>query len=121
MDAKSSKYETIWSAEDPDQEEFLSETDVDVSNEKTWHSGEGRNKPWKQQPRGIIHTIKKHRWLIDISLLAVIVVLLVILLLREPVTPQPPRQVGSDFTGSKQQSECTDTLLRVLLRTDAKQ
>lgn len=100
---KSSKYETIWSAEDPDQEEFLSETDVDVSNEKTWHGEEGRNK-WKQPPRGIIYKIKRHRWVIDTSMLVVIVILLVLLLLREPRLPEL-RQVGSDFTGPSQPSE----------------
>lgn len=101
MDAKSSKYETIWTADDRDQDEFLSETDVDISNEKTWHAEEDRR--WEKQPRGIIHTIKRHRWLIDTSLLVVIVVLLGLLLLRAPSQPDP-RQVGSDFTGSKQQS-----------------
>lgn len=99
MDPQPSKYQTIWSADDPDQEEFLSETDVDVSNEKAWNPEDGRGR-WNQ-PRGILYTLKTHRWLIDTSLLLVITVLLVLLLLRPP---QPEiRQVGSDFTGSGNQ------------------
>lgn len=99
MDPKPSKYETIWNAEDPDQEEFLSETDVDVSNEKTWHAEQGRSK-WKQ-PRGIVYKIKKLQWIINTSSLVVIIILLVFLLLREPGLADS-RQVGSDFTGSNQ-------------------
>lgn len=101
---KSGKYDTIWSAEDGDREEFLSETDVDITNEKPWHAEEGRNK-WTQ-PRGIVYKIKKHRWIIDTSFLVVIVILLAVLLLRDAGVPEA-RQVGSDFTGSNQHSKLT--------------
>lgn len=104
---KATKYETIWSAEDGDHEEFLSETDVDSSNEKTWHADEPRNK-WAKPRGGLVYRIKRHRWIIDTSLLAVIVVLLVLLLLREPGLPEA-RQVGSDFTGSNK--HCKSSLL----------
>lgn len=97
MDKKASQYDTIWNAEDPDQEEFLSETDVDVSHEEQWHGEEGHPKKW-DQPRGFLHTVKKYRWAIDTSFLAVITGLLILLVLK-PTQPNT-RQVGSDFTAS---------------------
>lgn len=101
MDRKDGRYETIWNAEDGDHEEFLSETDVEqsVSHEKQWHSEEGRRSKWDQQPRGILFTIKKHRWIIDTSFMAIITGLLVLLLLRSP-NAGSTRQVGGDFTVS---------------------
>lgn len=106
MDRKDGRYETIWNAEDGDHEEFLSETDVEqsVSHEKQWHSEEGRRSKWDQQPRGILYTIKKHRWIIDTSFMAIITGLLVLLLLRSP-NAGSTRQIGGDFTVSNHECE----------------
>lgn len=116
MDRK--EYETIWSAEDPDQEEFLSETDVEVNHEKQWRSEEGRGNKWDQQ-RGVLFTIKTHRWIIDTCFLALITGLLILLLLKPTNTPTTAtRQVGGDFTVSNHECEgpslsCTSACLEV--------
>lgn len=105
MDQKARKYETIWNAEDPDQEEFLSDTDVEAShheNEKQWHRQEGHANKWSQ-PRGVLVTIKTHRWMIDTFFLSIITGLLILLLLRP--TQLNTRQVGGDFTASSHECE----------------
>lgn len=98
MNNKSKQYDTVWSADDPDQEEFLSETDVEEGHEKQWHSDE---KPTRRRGKAQQSwaTLKAHRGLIDTSLLLVIIVLLSLLLLRRP--PQlEKRQIGGDYTGA---------------------
>lgn len=105
MDPKGRKYETIWNAEDPDQEEFLSDTDVEAShheNEKQWHCEGGHADKWSR-PRGVLVTIKTHRWMIDTFLLLVITGLLVLLLFRP--AQLATRQVGGDFTASSHERE----------------
>lgn len=119
MDRNASKYETIWSAEDGEREEILSETDVDsthLEHEKQhWQNEEGLHhaRRWRSnKPPGIIATIKAWRWVIDTSLLLVITGLLVVLLLRERVHLQAGSggpQVGSDFTGSEKTCRCSWT------------
>lgn len=98
MNNKSKQYDTVWTADDPDQEEFLSETDVEEGLEKQWHTDE---KPTRR--RGKAHQswarIKAHRGLIDTSLLLVIIVLLSLLLLRRPQQLER-RQIGGDYTGA---------------------
>lgn len=98
MDPKATQYETIWNAEDPDREEFLSETDVESGHEKQWHSDEVNARKW-EEPRGVLSKIKAYSWIVNTSLLVLIVGLLSILLLREPQR----QQIGSDFSGSHRQ------------------
>lgn len=102
MNKKSKQYDTVWSADDPDQEEFLSETDVEEGHEQQWHSTEkaARRQGRTQQS---LATLKAHRWLIDTSLLLVIIGLLSLLLLRRPQQSEW-RQIGGDYTG--QGPEC---------------
>lgn len=96
MDPTKSRYETIWNAEDADREEFLSETDVESGHEQPWRCKEVPGEKW-EEPRGRLATIKAYAWMINTSLLLVIVGLLAVLLWREP---RHPRQVGTDFTAS---------------------
>lgn len=102
MDQKASQYETIWNAEDGDHE-FLSETDVDESQEKQWRCEEGSTNKWAR-PRGILSTLRTYRWMIDTSLLVVITGLLLVLVLRGPKQSET-RQVGGDITAPNRQSE----------------
>lgn len=98
MNNKSQQYDTVWSADHPDQEELLSETDVEEGHEKQWHSDE---KPTRRRgkARQSWATLKAHRGLIDTSLLLVIIALLSLLLLRRP--QQPERiQIGGDYMGA---------------------
>lgn len=94
---KSKQYDTVWSADDPDQEEFLSETDVEEGHEKQWHSDEPTRRRGKAQQSWA--TLKAHRGLIDTSLLLVIIVLLSFLLFRQPQQLEK-RQIGGDYTGA---------------------
>lgn len=98
MNNKSKQYDTVWSADDPDQEEFLSETDVEEGHEKQWHSDE---KPTRRRGKAQQSwaTLKAHRGLIDTSLLLVIIVLLSFLLFRQPQQLEK-RQIGGDYTGA---------------------
>ena len=102
MNNKAKQYDTVWSADDPDQEEFLSETDVEEGHEKQWHSDE---KPTRRRGKTqkSWSTLRTHRGLIDTSLLLVIIALLSVLLLRQPKQPDG-RQIGGDYTG--QGPEC---------------
>lgn len=100
MEPKATQYETIWNAEDPDREEFLSETDVESGHEKQWRSDEIPARKW-EEPRGMLSTIKAYSWIINTFLLVLIVGLLTLLLLREPHR----KQIGSDFTGSHRECE----------------
>lgn len=103
MEPKASQYETIWNAEDPDREEFLSETDVESGHEKQWHSDEVSPRKWEEpRARGILSRLKSYSWIINTFLLVVVIGLLSILLLREPQR----QQIGSDFSGSHRQCEC---------------
>ncbi|KAL2288484.1 hypothetical protein FJTKL_03861 [Diaporthe vaccinii] len=98
MNNKSKQYDTVWSADDPDQEEFLSETDVEEGHEKQWHSDE---KPTRRRGKAQQSwaTLKAHRGLIDTSLLLVIIVLLSFLLFRRP-QPLEKTQIGGDYMGA---------------------
>ena len=93
------QYDTVWSADDPDQEEFLSGTDVEEGHEKQWHSDEKptRRRGKAQQPWAA--ALRANRGLIDTSLLLVIIALLSLLLLRQPRQPEG-RQIGGDYTGA---------------------
>lgn len=98
MNNSAKQYDTVWSADDPDQEEFLSETDVEEGHEKQWHSDENsaRRRGKTQRPWA---TLRAHKGLIDTSLLLVILALLSLLLLRRPQQPGG-RQIGGDYTGA---------------------
>lgn len=98
MNNKSPQYDTVWSADHPDQEELLSETDVEEGHEKQWHSDE---KPTRRRgkARQSWATLKAHRGLIDTSLLLVIIGLLSLLLLRRPQQPETI-QIGGDYMGA---------------------
>lgn len=105
MNNKSKQYDTVWSADDPDQEEFLSETDVEEGQEKQWHTDE---KPTRRRGKAQQSwaTLKAHRGLIDTSLLLVIIVLLSLLLLRRPQQLER-RQIGGDYTGEGPECQCS--------------
>ncbi|KAK7741807.1 hypothetical protein SLS53_004871 [Cytospora paraplurivora] len=91
-----SKYDTLWSADDPDGEQ--SEADVEDGHEKRWQSREMTTRK-RTKARDLLMTLSAHRWLIDTCLLLVIIGLLTILLLGGPRRPNP-RQIGGDYTGS---------------------
>lgn len=98
MSNKAKQYDTVWSSDDPDQEEFLSETDVEEGHETQWHSSE---KPTRRRAKlhQSLANLRAHRWLIDTSLLLVIIGLLSLLLLRRPQQSEW-RQIGGDYTGA---------------------
>ncbi|ROW07055.1 hypothetical protein VPNG_06670 [Cytospora leucostoma] len=91
-----SKYDTLWSADDPDGEQ--SETDVEDGREKRWQSTDMTTRKGTKAQELLI-TLSAHRWLIDTCLLLVIIGLLTILLLGGSRRPSP-RQIGGDYTGS---------------------
>lgn len=96
MEPKTSQYKEIWSAEDNDHEEFLSETDVESGHEKEWRCDEVPARRKWDEPRGILSTIKAYSWIMNTALLLIIVGLLTVLLLREPHR----KQIMTDFTAT---------------------
>lgn len=99
MNSKTKQYDTVWSADDPDQEEFLSETDVEEGHEKQWQSDEKPSRRWGRTQKSTRSTLGAYGWLIDKALLLVVIVLLVLLLLRRPQQLEG-RQIGGDYTGA---------------------
>jgi hypothetical protein len=99
MNNKTKQYDTVWSADDPDQEEFLSETDVEEGHEKQWHSDARptRRRGGAQMPTW--STLRAYKGLMDTALLLVVIAMLSMLLLRRPQQLEG-RQIGGDYTGA---------------------
>lgn len=112
MDKPGTHYDTIWTADDPERDEFLSETEVD---ERSLSSQE-KHQHWHDSPsyhHRILAFVRRHRWIIDTSLLLLITVLLIVLLVRQSILAARldgqgaagTRQVGGDFSASNHEGE----------------
>lgn len=99
MNNKTKQYDTVWSADDPDQEEFLSETDVEEGHEKQWHSDERPTGRRGGAQRSVWSTLRANKGLVDTALLLVVIAMLGLLLLRRP-QQSGGRQIGGDYMGA---------------------
>lgn len=108
----STRYDTIWTADDPERDEFLSETEVD---ERSLSSQE-KHHQWRASTschHRILASVRRHRWIIDTSLLLLITGLLIVLLVRQSILAARldgqgvagTRQVGGDFSASNHPGE----------------
>jgi hypothetical protein len=101
MDPKPPIYESVSSSDD--HEELLSSTEVDesvVGEEKPWYTAKEEARR-RSRTSKLVSTLRSYRWLIDFSLLLVILGLLVFLLLGQRRDSRVPHwQVGDDFTGA---------------------
>ncbi|KAG8168746.1 hypothetical protein KVR01_001495 [Diaporthe batatas] len=99
MNNKTKQYDTVWSADDPDQEEFLSETDVEEGHEKEWQSDERPARRRAGAPMPVWSTLRTYKGLVDTALLLVAIAMLGLLLLRRPQQLER-RQIGGDYMGA---------------------
>lgn len=111
MNNKTKQYDTVWSADDPDQEEFLSETDVEEGHEKQWHSDERPTGRRGGAQRSVWSTLRAHKGLVDKALLLVVIAMLGLLLLRRP-QQSGGRQIGGDYMGAGPECQSPPPLLK---------
>jgi len=105
MESQNPKYDSLQA---DDRSDSRSSTEIgslisDNENEKQWHDVE-LNGPMRRRStrrKGILAKIKSSRWIIDTSLLLIILALLARDQWREPAVLQDPNiwQFGQDFTG----------------------
>lgn len=99
MNNKTRQYDTVWSADDADQEEFLSETDVEEGHEKQWHSDEGPTRRRGGAQTSAWSRLRAYKGLVDTALLLVVIAMLGLVLLRRPQQLEG-RQIGGDYMGA---------------------
>ncbi|PSR75224.1 hypothetical protein BD289DRAFT_487198, partial [Coniella lustricola] len=107
-------YDTIWTADDPERDEFLSETEVDesLSSEKNHDGRDWASSTPTARHHGMLALARRHRGIIDTSLLLLITLLLAVLLVRQSVLAATlegagaggtRQQVGGDFSASNRE------------------
>jgi hypothetical protein len=100
MDSQKLKYDGLHS---DDRSDSRSSTEVEslMGEEKQWHDVELNGSIRRTKRNKLVTALKSSRWIIDTSLLLIILALLARDQLRKPTVLQDPNiwQFGQDFTG----------------------